>query len=169
MNSNQFILKGTLQIYRIKYDLTYHKTDLVQKILCDSYMDNTTNIFKELDTAVMFYVLIRKRIQVKEMRNDSTIRDFLHQNETSYQLNLVKNCEKKGIPKVLRDEFVFDFQNFVNQANEFICTNRNVSKVDASVFDPPGLLIRVTLLQTKLLFKNIAKPNQTGMMILQNY
>ena len=79
--------------------MTYHKTDLVQKILCDSYMDNTTNIFKELDTAVMFYVLIRKRIQVKEMRNDSTIRDFLHQNETSYQLNLVKNCEKKGIPK----------------------------------------------------------------------
>ena len=70
---------------------------------------------------------------------------------------------------MLRDEFVFDFQNFVNQANEFICTNRNVSKVDASVFDHPGLLIRVTLLQTKLLFKNIAKPNQTGMMILQNY
>ena len=69
LNSNQFILKGTLQIYRIKYDFTDHKTDLVQKILCDLYMDNTTNIFKELDTAVMFYALIRKRIQVKEMRN----------------------------------------------------------------------------------------------------
>ena len=85
------------------------------------------------------------------------------------QLNLVKNCEKKGIRKVLRDEFVFEFQSFVNQANELIYTNRNVSKVGASVFDPSGLLIRVTLLQTKLLFKNIAKPNQTGMMILQNY
>ena len=85
------------------------------------------------------------------------------------QLNLVKNCEKKGIRKVLRDEFVFEFQNFVNQANELICTNWNVRKVGASVFDPLGLLIGVTLLQTKLLFKNIAKPNQTDMMILQNY
>ena len=46
--------------------------------------------------------------------NDSTIRDFLLQIETSYQLNLFKNCKKKGIRKVLalnwnsqRDEFLF--------------------------------------------------------------
>ena len=65
--------------------------------------------------------------------NDSTIRYFLHQNEVSYQLNLVETCEKKGIRKVLglnwnyqRDEILFEFQNLVNQANELTCTKRNV-------------------------------------------
>ena len=95
--------------------------------------------------------------------NDSTIRDFLHQNETSYQFNLVETCEKKGIRKVLglnwnyqRDEFLFEFQNLVNQANELTCTKQNVLKVGALFFDLLRLLSPVTL-QTKLLFKNICE------------
>ena len=99
----------------------------------------------------------------KRETNDSTIRDFLYQNETSYQLNLVETFEKKGIRKVLglnrnyqRDEFLFEFQNLVNQANELTCTKRNALKVDTSFFDPLGFLSTVTL-QTKLLFKNICE------------
>ena len=47
----------------------------------------------------------------------------------SYQLNLVENCEKKGIRNVLglnwnshRDEFLFEFQNLVIQTNELTCS-----------------------------------------------
>ena len=85
----------------------------------------------------------------------------MHQNKTSYQLNLVETCEKKGIRKVLginwnyqRDEFLFEFQNLVSQANELTCSKRNAVKVGASFFDPLGLLILSPVtLQTKLLFK----------------
>ena len=45
---------------------------------------------------------------------DNSIRDFLHQNETSLQFKLVANCEKRNICKVLRlnwnsqrDKFLF--------------------------------------------------------------
>ena len=40
-----------------------------------------------------------------------------------------------------RDEFLFEFQNLVNQANKFTSTKRNVLKVGASFFDLLGLLI----------------------------
>ena len=108
-------------------------------------MDDTTNTFKDIDTAIMFYNKIKMYLSEggfklrKWETNDRTIRDFLHQNETSYQINLVKTCEKKGICKVLglnwnyqRDEFLFEFHNLVNQANELTCTKRNVLKVGTS-------------------------------------
>ena len=152
-----------------KYDFTYHYIDLVQKFIRDLYMDDTTNTFKDIETAIMFYNKIKMylsegRFELKKWEtNDSTIRDFLHQNETSYQLNLVENYEKKGIRKVLelnwnfqRDEFLFEFQNLVNQANELTCTKRNVLKVGGSFFDPLEPLSPVTL-QTNLLFKNICE------------
>ena len=38
-----------------KYDLTYCDIDLVQKFIRDLYKDATTNTFKDIDTAIMFY------------------------------------------------------------------------------------------------------------------
>ena len=107
LNSSPFILEGMLQMHMSKYDFTYHDVHLVQKFIRDLYMDDTTNTFTDIDTAITFYNKIKIYLSKGgfELRkwetNDSTIRDFLHQNETSYQLNLVENCEKKGIRKVL--------------------------------------------------------------------
>ena len=139
-----------------KYDFTYHDIDLVQKFIRDLCMDDTTNTFKDIDTAIMFYNKIKMYLSEGgfELRkwetNGSTIRDFLHQNETSYQLNLVETCEKKGIRKVLglncnyqRDEFIFEFQNLVNQSNESTCIRWNVLKIGASFFDSLGLLSQI--------------------------
>ena len=33
--------------------------------------------------------------------NSRTFRDILNQNQTTYQLNIIKNCKRKGIRKVL--------------------------------------------------------------------
>ena len=59
LNSSAFILEGTLQMHMSKYDFTYRDIDLAQKIIRDLYMDDTTNIFKDIDTAVMFYNQIK--------------------------------------------------------------------------------------------------------------
>ena len=42
-----------------KYDFTYHDIDLVQKFIRDLCMDDTTNTFKDIDTAIMFYNKIK--------------------------------------------------------------------------------------------------------------
>ena len=107
LNSSPFILGGTLQMHMSKYDFSYHDIGLVHKFIRDLYKDNTTNTFKDIDTAIMFYNKTKMYLSEggfelrKWVTNDSTIRDLLHQNETSYQLNLVEACEKKGICKVL--------------------------------------------------------------------
>ena len=170
LNSSPFDVEGTLQMHMRNYDFTYHDIDLVQKFIRDLYMEHTTNTFKDIETAIMFYNKIKIYLSEGgfELRkwetNDSTIRAFLHQDKTSYQFNLVKNREKKGIREVLglnwnsqRDEFLFEFQNLVNQANKLTCTKRNVLKVGGSLFDLLGYLSPVTL-QTKSLFKNICEP-----------
>ena len=127
LNNSPFILEGTLQMHMKKYEFTYHDIDLVQKFIRDLYQGNTTNTFKDIHTAIKFYNKIKMYLSEGgfELRKcetkDSTIRDFLHQNKTSCQLNLVENYEKKCIRKVLGlnwnsqiDEFLFEFQNLVN-------------------------------------------------------
>ena len=90
-----------------KYDFSYRDIDLVHKFIRDLYKDNTTNTFKDIDTAIMFYNKTKMYLSEggfelrKWVTNDSRIRNLLHQNETSYQLNFVEACEKKGICKVL--------------------------------------------------------------------
>ena len=45
-NGKPFILERTLQMHMSKYDFTYHDIDLVQKLIRDLYMDDTTNTLK---------------------------------------------------------------------------------------------------------------------------
>ena len=93
LNNSLFILKGMLQMHMSKYYFTYHDIDLVQKFIHDLYMADTTNTFKDTNTTIMFYNKIKMYLSERgfELRKwetkDSTIRDFLYQNETSYQLS----------------------------------------------------------------------------------
>ena len=58
---------------------------------------------KDTDTAIMFYNKIKMYLSEggfelsKWETNDSTIKEFLHQNKTSYPLNLLKNCLKRKV------------------------------------------------------------------------
>ena len=54
-----FILEGTLQMHVSKCDFTYHDVHLAQTFIRDLYMDDTTNTFKDIDTAIMFYNKIK--------------------------------------------------------------------------------------------------------------
>ena len=89
-----------------KYDLTYCDIDLVQKFIRDLYKDATTNTFKDIDTAIMFYgqiqIYLSGGFELRKWEtNSSTFRDILNENETTYQLNIIENCKRKGIRKLL--------------------------------------------------------------------
>ena len=54
----------------------------------------------------MFYgqikIYLSGRFELRKWEtNSSTFRDILNQNQTTYQLNIIKNCKRKGIRKVL--------------------------------------------------------------------
>ena len=76
-------------------------------------------------------------------------------NENSYEQG--KNC--LGLRKVLginwdieKDLFMFGFDGIVQLAKDLKFTKRNLSKINATLFDPLGLISPITL-QGKLLFK----------------
>ena len=77
------------------------------------------------------------------------------ENENSYEQG--KNCLR--LRKVLginwdieKDLFVFDFDEIVQLAKDLKFTKRNLLKINATLFDPLGLISPITL-QGKLLFK----------------
>ena len=59
LNSSPFLLQGTLQMHVSKCNFTYHDVHLAQKFIRDLYMDDITNTFKDIDTAIMFYDKIK--------------------------------------------------------------------------------------------------------------
>ena len=75
LNSIPVILKGSLEIHMI--------------LLTRTLMDDTTITFKGLDSNIMSYnkvkmYLSKRRYELRKWEtNDNTVRDFLHQNETS--------------------------------------------------------------------------------------
>ena len=77
------------------------------------------------------------------------------ENENNYDQG--KNC--LGLRKVLginwdieKDLFGFDFDEIVQLAKDLKFTKRNLLKINATLFDPLGLISPITL-QGKLLFK----------------
>ena len=79
----------------------------------------------------------------------------VEENKNSYEQG--KNC--LGLRKVLginwdieKDLFEFDFDEIVQLAKDLKFTKRNLLKINATLFDPLGLISPITL-QGKLLFK----------------
>ena len=55
LTSSPFLLNGTIKIHVSKYLPVSHYTDIVKKLLLNLYVDDSTNSFHTIETAIEFY------------------------------------------------------------------------------------------------------------------
>ena len=163
VTSSPFLLGATIKSHVTKYIVAQIAVVALKKLLQDMYDDDLATSFCTMEEGLEFYFESRKCLKEGgfELRkwnsNNKELMDKIcvEENENSYEQG--KNC--LGLRKVLginwdieKDLFVFDFDEIVQLAKDLKFTKRNLLKINATLFDPLGLISPITL-QGKLLFK----------------
>ena len=163
VTSSPFLLGATIKSHVTKYIVAQIAVTALKKLLRDMYVDDVATSFRTMEEGLEFYFESKKCLKEGgfELRkwnsNNKELMDkiYVEENENSYEQG--KNC--LGVRKVLginwdieRDLFVFDFDEIVQLAKDLKFTKRNLLKINATLFDPLGLISPITL-QGKLLFK----------------
>ena len=127
------------------------------------YVDDVATSFCTMEEGLEFYFKSKKYLKEggfelrKSSSNNKELMDKIcvEQNENSYEQ--VRKC--LGLRTVSwinwdidKDLFVFDFDDIVQLAKDLKFTKINLLKINATLFDPLGLISLLTL-QGKLLFK----------------
>ena len=163
VTSSPFLLGTTIKSQLTKYIVSQIAVVALKKLLRDMYVDDVATSFRTMEEGLEFYFESKKCLKEDgfELRkwnsNNKELMDkiYVEENENSYEHG--KNC--LGLRKVLginwdieKDLFVFDFDEIVQLAKDLKFTKRNLLKINATLFDPLGLISPITL-QGKLLFK----------------
>ena len=127
------------------------------------YVDDVATSFCTMEEGLEFYFKSQKYLKEggfelrKSSSNNKELMDKIcvEQNENSYEQ--VRKClgpiKISGINwDIEKDLFVFDFDDIVQLAKDLKFTKINLLKINATLFDPLGLISLLTL-QGKLLFK----------------
>ena len=135
----------------------------LKKLLQDMYVDDVATSFCTMEEGLEFYFKSKKYLKEggfelpKSSSNNKELMDKIcvEQNENSDKQ--VRKC--LGLRKVSginwdieKDLFVFDFDDIVQLAKDLKFTKINLLKINATLFDPLGLISLLTL-EGKLLFK----------------
>ena len=135
----------------------------LKKLLQDMYVDDVATSFCTMEEGLEFYFKSKKYLKEggfelrKSSSNNKELMDKIcvEQNENSDKQ--VRKC--LGLRKVSginwdieKDLFVFDFDDIVQLVKDLKFTKINLLKINATLFDPLGLISLLTL-QGKLLFK----------------
>ena len=163
VTSSPFLLGATIKSHVTKYVVAQIVVVALEKLLRDVYVDDVATGSCTMEEGLKFYFESKKCLKEGgfELRkwnsNKKELMDKIcvEENENSYEQG--KNC--LGLRKVLginwdieKDLFGFDFDEIVQLAKDLKFTKRNLLKINATLFDPLGLISPITL-QGKLLFK----------------
>ena len=163
VTSSPFLLGATIKSHVTKYVVAQIVMVALEKLLRDVYVDDVATGSCTMEEGLKFYFESKKCLKEGgfELRkwnsNKKELMDKIcvEENENSYEQG--KNC--LGLRKVLginwdieKDLFGFDFDEIVQLAKDLKFTKRNLLKINATLFDPLGLISPITL-QGKLLFK----------------
>ena len=163
VTSSPFLLGATIKSHVTKYIVAQIAVVALKKLLQDMYDDDLATSFCTMEEGLEFYFESRKCLKEggfklrKWNSNNKELMDRIcaEENENSFEQG--KNC--LWLRKVLginwdieKDLFVFDFDEIVQLAKDLKFTKRNLLKINATLFDPLGLISPITL-QGKLLFK----------------
>ena len=154
LTSSPFLLNGTIKIHVSKYLPVPHYTDIVKKLLLNLYVDDSTNSFDTIETAIEFYEKSKSCLKEAnfELRkwatNSFEMKKFIDSNENNSRSKMdisesetyVENLfgSSSVYRKVLglnwdtgADNFAFDFENIYRTAEKLDVTKRNILRVAA--------------------------------------
>ena len=179
LTSSPFLLNGTIKIHVSKYLPVPHYTDVVKKLILNLYVDDSTNSFDTVETAMEFYE--KSKSFLKEANfdlrkwdtNSFELKKFIDSNGNNSRSDMdisdsetyVENLH--GSSSVYRkvlglnwdtgvDDFIFGFENILRTAEKLDITKRNILRVAAMFFDPLGPISPITL-QPKLIFQELCR------------
>ena len=154
LTSSPFLLNETIKIHVWKYLPVPYYTNIVKKLILNLYVDDSTNSFDTVETAIEFYEKSKSCLKEAnfELRkwatNSFELKKFIDSNENnslskmdaSNSETYLKNLYGKGsvYRKVLglnwdtgADDVIFDFENICRTAEKLDVTKRNILRVAA--------------------------------------
>ena len=166
LTSSPFLLDGTIKIHVSKYLPVPHYTNIVKKLLLNLYVDDSTNSFDTIETAIEFYEKSKSCLKEAnfELRKWATNSFEMKRFIDSIENNSPSKMDISSVyRKVLglnwdtgTDDFIFDFENICRTAEKLDVTKRNILRIAAMFFDPLGLISPITL-QPKLIFQELCR------------
>ena len=156
-------------------------TEIIKKLIMNLCVDDSTNSFDKLQTAIEFYeksktclkdanfewrkwatnncamqkYINQNQDQNKELNDSQTYVQSLYGTSTSYRKVLSLNWKTDS------DEIIFDLGVIYDAAENLHVTKRNILRIAAMFFDPLGLIAPVTL-QPKLLYQEVCRKKLIG-------
>ena len=167
LTSSPFLLKGTIKIHVSKCLPVSHYTDVVKKLILNLYVDDSTNSFDTVETAMEFYEKSKSCLKEtnfdlrKWVTNSFELKKFIDSNENNSQSEMYISDSETYVAnlyvsssvyrKVLglnwdtgANDFIFDFGNISRKAEKLDITKRNILRVAAMFYDPLGLISPTT-------------------------
>ena len=167
LTSSPFLLNVTIKIHIWKYLPAPHYTNVVKKLILNLYVDDSTNSFDTVETAMEFYEKSKSCLKEanfnlrKWVTNSFELKKFIDSNENNSQSEMyISDSETYAANlyvsssvyrKVLglnwdtsADDFIFDFGNISRKAEKLDITKCNILRVAAMFYDPLGLISPTT-------------------------
>ena len=177
LTSSPFLLNGTIKIHVSKYLPVSHYTDIVKKLILNFCVDDSTDSFDTIETAIEFYEKPKScwkeaNLELQKWTiNSLELKQFIESNENNSRSKMdISNSgtyvgNLYGSSSVYRkvlglnwdtgvEDFIFDFDIICRTAEKLDVTKRNTLRVAAMFFEPLGLISPIKL-QPKLIFEGL--------------
>lgn len=162
LTSSPFLLNATLKVHLEKYLELPDYRDIIEKLLLNLYVDDSTNTFDNFDDAVEFYnkataVLGDASFDLRKWAtNNPDLRNIILKNDVSNESDENQRKVLGVIWDIKTDEFVFDFSEIINLCNTLTPTKRNILRIQGMFYDPLGLTSPLSL-PVRIILQNLFK------------
>ena len=177
LTSTPFLLDATIKHHLEKYLHFTEFKEIIQKLILNLYVDDSTNAFNGVEDAIQFHekskiALVDASLYLRKW----TANSIKIQNFTNDQFEEDKTSESThrkvlGIFKFLQyswdihaDNLIFDFIDIIELCNTLEPTKRSILQIQEMLKDPLGLISPINF--TKLYCKNYLKSNSNRINIL---
>ena len=151
--------------------------EIIQKLILNLYVDDSTNAFNGVEDAIQFHekskiVLVDASLYLRKWTASSIkIQNFINDQFEEDKTSESTHRKVLGIFKFLRyswdihaDNLIFDFTDIIELCNTLEPTKRSILQIQEMLKGPLGLISPINF--AKLYCKNYLKSNSNGINIL---